>query len=120
LVTHEDGFERITPGRDANGFSLVDNNYAAQTSRVIGFDQLEQIDAIESVELAAPVAFIGRLSNIPTWIYFSREKHNFEEEPIQDYEISWKVEDDNGVIFERTNNLRIDASRWTGEDGWYT
>lgn len=120
LVTHEDGFEMISPGRDAHGFSLVDNNYAAQSSRIISNDQLDQIDSVDSVELAAPVGFIGRLSNFRPWIYFTREEHNLEEEPIQDYEITWSMTDDNGVIFERTNNVRIDASRWTGEDGFYT
>lgn len=119
LVTHEDGFERISPGRDANGFSLVDNNYASQTSRVIGFDQLDQINALDSVDLAAPVAFLGRMANAPPWFYFTIEDHNFTEDPVQDYVITWSITDDNGIIFERTNNLRIDATRWTGESGQY-
>ena len=33
--------------------------------------------------------------------------------------ITWSITDDNGIIFERTNNLRIDATRWTGESGQY-
>ncbi|MBM9433042.1 hypothetical protein [Flaviflexus equikiangi] len=120
LVTHEDGFESISPGRDANGFALVDDNYAAQTTRIISAEQLNQIDAVESVDLAAPVAFIGRVTNVRPWLYFTRVEHNLEDEPVQDYEITWSVTDDNGVIFERTNSVRIDASRWTGEDGFYS
>lgn len=120
LVTHEDGFQMLSPGQDPNGLALIDDNYAAQSSRVIGFDQLERIDAIESVEVAAPVAFIGRMAGAVPWMFFTREGHNLDEEPIQDYEITWSVADENGIVFERTNTVRIDATRWTGESGYYT
>ncbi|WP_054952054.1 ABC transporter permease family protein [Flaviflexus massiliensis] len=117
LVTNEAGFKRISPGRDANGFSLIDDNHSSHTTNVISFDQLEQIDAIDSVEVAAPVAYIGRVANTVPWTYITKKEHNFAEEPVQDYEIHWSITDANGVLFDRTNNLRIDATNWNGEEG---
>ncbi|MDY5585301.1 MAG: hypothetical protein SPG61_05895 [Arcanobacterium sp.] len=122
LVTAPDTLNLISPGLDLSGLRLIDPNFAAQTLPKISNTDYEKIKNISEVEVAAPVGFVGRMTNTVPYPTLVIDNLDLTKQKEFNFEITWQISttinEKSHTLLQRNNTLKIDTSNWNGEYGF--
>lgn len=102
-----------------NGVPVIEPNYAAISSPAITADQVEQVAALDAVELAAPIGFLGRTDTQYEYAAVQLPESYLRENPLSvlAVDITYSLNDGLSQRYSSDNTLywRIDARNWNGQ-----